>query len=174
MGTFYFVPPPVTAAQIPVPLNLTSTGTSTVFGAATTGDTNNRVELDADGGIRFGSGAAATDTTISRVAVGTLRVVNAQLQISTGNLDVVTAGSGLKVAEGSNAKQGTFTLTGAATQAVPNTSITANSRVFLTAQVEGGTPGFIGVASRIPGTSFTVYCTATDTSTYAYEIFEPG
>ena len=35
-------------------------------------------------------------------------------------------------------------------------------------------PGLIGVASRIPGTSFTVACVATDTSTYAYEIFEPG
>ena len=174
MGYFPFVPAPVSAAQITVPLDLTSTGTSTVFGAATTGDTFNRVELDADGGIRFGSGAGATDTTLSRAGVGTLRVVNAQLQISTGNLDVLTAGSGLKVAEGSNAKQGTFTLTGGTTQAVPNTAVTANSRIFLTAQVVGGTPGIIGVNSRTPGTSFTVFCVATDTSTYAYEIFEPG
>jgi hypothetical protein len=91
-----------------------------------------------------------------------------------GSLDVPQAGAGLKVAEGANAKQGTFTLTGGTTQAVPNTSVTANSRIFLTAQVDGGTPGLIGVASRIPGTSFTVACVATDTSTYAYEIFEPG
>jgi hypothetical protein len=160
-------------ASIAAPLDLTSTGTSTVFGAATTGDTFNRVELDADGGIRFGSGAGATDTTLLRTAAGTLQLTSS-LAVNGGGVDVITAGKGLKVAEGSNAKQGTFTLTGGTTQAVPNTSITANSRIFLTAQVEGGTPGFIGVASRIPGTSFTVYCTATDTSTYAYEIFEPG
>jgi hypothetical protein len=91
-----------------------------------------------------------------------------------GSVDIPQAGAGLKVAEGANAKQGTFTLAGGTTQAVPNTSVTANSRIFLTAQVDGGTPGLIGVASRIPGTSFTVACVATDTSTYAYEIFEPG
>jgi hypothetical protein len=91
-----------------------------------------------------------------------------------GNMDVPNPGSGLRVAEGANAKQGTFTLTGVTSQAVPNTSVTANSRIFLCEQVAGGTPGLVGVASRIPGTSFTVSCVATDTSTYAYEIFEPG
>lgn len=91
-----------------------------------------------------------------------------------GSVDVQAVGSGLKVAEGSNAKQGTFTLTGGTSQAVPNTSVTANSRIFLGEQLAGGTPGLIGVASRSAGTSFTVSCVATDTSTYAYEIFEPG
>jgi hypothetical protein len=95
---------------------------------------------------------------------------------SSGNIDISGAGSGLRVAEGSgsNSKQGVFTLTGGATQAVPCTAVTASSRIFMTAQVTGGTPGLIGVASRIPATSFTVFCVATDTSTYAYEIFEPG
>jgi hypothetical protein len=91
-----------------------------------------------------------------------------------GNLDISAVGSGLRVAEGSNAKQGTFTLTGGVTQTVPNTSVTASSRIVMTAQVTGGTPGLIGVASRVAGTSFTVFCVATDTSTYMYEIFEPG
>ena len=92
-----------------------------------------------------------------------------------GSVDIPQAGAGLKVAEGANAKQGTFTLAGGATsQAVPNTSVTASSRIFLTAQADSATPGLIGVQSRIPGTSFTVQCVATDTSTYAYEIFEPG
>lgn len=172
MGFYPFAPLPVGPAQISVPLDLTATGTSPVFGAATTGDAVNRVELDADGGIRFGSGAAPVDTLFNRTAANTLHVAGT-LQAS-GNLDVTSAGSGLKVAEGANAKQGTFTLTGVTSQAVPNTSVTANSRIFLCEQVAGGTPGLIGVASRIPGTSFTVSCVATDTSTYAYEIFEPG
>jgi hypothetical protein len=173
VGYFPFVPAPVSAAQITVPLDLTSTGTSTVFGAATTGDTNNRVELDADGALRFGTGATPVDTAISRSGANNI-LVGSNTKLGAGGVDVVTAGVGLKVAEGSNAKQGTFTLTGGTTQAVPNTSITANSRIFLTAQVVGGTPGIIGVNSRTPGTSFTVFCVATDTSTYAYEIFEPG
>lgn len=91
-----------------------------------------------------------------------------------GNVDVALAGDGLRVAEGANAKQGTFVLTGGTSQAVPNTSVTANSRIFLAEQLAGGTPGLIGVASRSAGTSFTVSCVTTDTSTYAYEIFEPG
>lgn len=91
-----------------------------------------------------------------------------------GNMDVTAAGSGLRVAEGSNAKQGTATLT-AGTVTVANTSVTANSRIFLTGQVLGGTAGGLNVTSRTAGTSFVVTSTnAADTSTFAYEILEPG
>jgi hypothetical protein len=92
----------------------------------------------------------------------------------TGNLDVSTAGSGLRVAEGANAKQGTAVLAGAVTTTVADTAVTANSRIFLTSQVDGGVPGFIRVSSRVAGTSFTISALATDTSTVAYQIFEPG
>jgi hypothetical protein len=91
-----------------------------------------------------------------------------------GDLDIQTAGHGLKVKEGSNAKQGTTVLAGATTTVVANTSVTANSRIFLTSQVDGGTPGFIRVSAVSAGTSFTISALATDTSTVAYEIFEPG
>jgi hypothetical protein len=139
--------------------NVTVTGTITSAGVTSTG--------------------AITCTSLAssgNISTSSLGTVSASGGVSTGvgSLDVPQAGAGLKVAEGANAKQGTFTLTGGTTQAVPNTSVTANSRIFLTAQADGGTPGLIGVASRIPGTSFTVACVATDTSTYAYEIFEPG
>jgi len=91
-----------------------------------------------------------------------------------GNVDVNAAGSGLRVAEGGNAKQGTATLV-AGTVTVANTSVTANSRIFLTGQVLGGTAGGLNVTSRTPGTSFVVTSTnAADTSTFAYEIIEPG
>ena len=91
-----------------------------------------------------------------------------------GGVDVNLAGVGLKVAEGSNAKQGTATLV-AGTVTVANTSVTATSRIFLTGQVLGGTAGALNVTSRIAGTSFTVTSTnAADTSTFAYEIFEVG
>jgi hypothetical protein len=76
--------------------------------------------------------------------------------------------------EGSNAKRGTAVLS-AGLAVVANTSVTANSRVFLISQVDGGTPGFLRVSARTPGTSFTITSSSgTDTSTVAYEICEPG
>jgi len=48
-----------------------------------------------------------------------------------GNVDVNAAGSGLRVAEGANAKQGTATLA-AGTVTVADTAVTATSRVFVT------------------------------------------
>jgi len=124
------------------------------------------------------AGIVNTGTLTSTGAISTSALANisasGNLTSSLGVLDLSSVGKGLQVAEGGNAKQGTFTLTGVTSQAVPNTSVTANSRIFLSEQLAGGTPGLIGVASRIAGTSFTVSCVATDTSTYAYEIFEPG
>lgn len=80
---------------------------------------------------------------------------------------------GLSIREGTDAKQGTVTLV-AGTKVVANTSVTANSRIFLTSQVDGGTPGFLRVSARVAGTSFTILSSnAADTSTVAYEIFEP-
>lgn len=94
--------------------------------------------------------------------------------ISSGNLDVQAAGSGLRVAEGANAKQGVATLA-AGTVVVANTSVTANSRIMLTINTPGGTPGFLTVSARTPGTSFTILSSSgTDTSVVAYQIFEPG
>jgi hypothetical protein len=96
------------------------------------------------------------------------------LTTQLGVVDVQTAGQGLRVAEGANAKQGTVVLV-AGTVTVANTAVTANSRIFLTSNADGGAPGFLRVSARIAGTSFTITSSsATDTSTVAYEIFEPG
>jgi hypothetical protein len=85
------------------------------------------------------------------------------------------SGRGVKIAEGANAKQSTATLV-AATVTVSNTSVTANSRIFLTAQNSGtGTAGALRVSARTAGASFAVTSTSTtDNSTFAYEIIEPG
>jgi len=84
--------------------------------------------------------------------------------------------AGLKVFEGSNAKQGTATLV-AGTATVANTSVTATSRIFLTVQSLGTvtSPKALGVTARSAGTSFTITSADnTDTSVIAYEIFEVG
>jgi hypothetical protein len=92
----------------------------------------------------------------------------------SGDIGVAAIGAGLRVAEGSNAKQGTATLSGG-TVVVANTSVTASSRILLTSNADGGTPGWLRVSARTAGTSFTITSSSgTDASTVAYQIFEPG
>lgn len=130
-------------------------------------DAFDRMRIDGGGNITLGPGTGARDTQYGRTAANTFG-------LTTADLDVVTAGRGLKVAEGANAKQGTAVLVAGAV-VVANTSVTATSRIFLTSQVDGGTPGFLRVSTRTAATSFTITSSnAADTSTVAYEIFEVG
>jgi hypothetical protein len=141
--------------------------TNGAYSVFVAGDTSTRFNIRADGQMRWGPGNAALDTTLARSGVGLLAV-------TLGSFDVSTAGQGLRVAEGSNAKQGTAVLV-AGSVVVANTSVTATSRIFVTSQVDGGTPGFLRVSARTAGTSFTITSSSgTDTSTVAYEIFEVG
>lgn len=112
---------------------------------------------------------------IATTGLGSI-TANGGLTAQLGNLDLQSAGTGIKVAEGANAKQGTAILA-AGTVVVANTSVTANSRIMLTCQALGtvAVPSALCVSARTPGTSFTILASqATDTSTIAYEIFEPG
>jgi hypothetical protein len=60
------------------------------------------------------------------------------------------------------------------TKTVALASVTANTRIFLTSQVDGGTPGWLRVSARSVGVSFTITSSsATDTSTVAYMVIEP-
>ena len=91
-----------------------------------------------------------------------------------GSATQVFSVSGLKVSEATNGKQGVATLV-AGVAVVSNTSITANSRIFLTSQVDGGTVGFLRVSDRTVGVSFTITSSnVLDISTVAYQIFEPA
>lgn len=137
------------------------------MGLQGTGDTQDHYTMDYDGKQQWGPGTGATDCALGRSAAGILSV-------TLGSLSVTTAGQGLAVKEGSNAKQGTATLV-AGSAVVANTSVTANSRILLTSNADGGTPGFLRVSARTAGTSFTITSSSgTDTSTVAYQIFEPG
>lgn len=61
----------------------------------------------------------------------------------------------------------------AGTVTVSNTSISVNSRIFLTTQTPGGTPGYVYVSARSAGVSFTITSiSALDTSDVAYLIIE--
>lgn len=176
IGTLVLQSSHATQPVLQVINNSTNTGTGSVelvenapasrsFSIRVNGDANARLLSDASGNLSWGNGTAGTDTAMGRTAAGVLSV-------TTGSFSVTTAGSGLAVKEGSNAKQGTAVLV-AGSSVVANTSVTATSRIFLTSQADGGTPGWLRVSTRTAGTSFTITSSSnTDTSTVAYEIFE--
>jgi hypothetical protein len=148
---------PATAGGVALSVNVAGT------------DAFDRMRIDGGGNVTVGSGAAARDTQYGRTAANTFGLTGC-------DLDIVTAGRGLKIAEGSNAKQGLATLS-AGSVVVSNTSVTATSRIQLTAQTVSGaaTPQALAVTARTPGTSFTITsASASDTSTVAWEMFEVG
>lgn len=60
------------------------------------------------------------------------------------------------------------------TVVVTSTTVTANSNIFVTCQIPGGTPGFLRISARSAGASFTILSSSgTDKSTVAYWITEP-
>lgn len=124
--------------------------------------------------IEFFDGATTISRAVSGTAAATITWLDTVIFTSAGKVALQTVGAGLSIKEGSNAKQGTATLVAGAS-VVSNTSVTASSRIFLTSQADGGTPGFLRVSARTAGTSFTITSSnAADTSTVAYEIFEPS
>lgn len=130
-------------------------------------DAFDRFRLIGSGAISIGPGTGARDVTVGRSAAGIYSVTQ-------GSFSVTTLGSGLAVKEGTNGKQGTAKLT-AGTVTVANTSVTANSRILVTSNVDGGTPGWLRVSAMSTGVSFTITSSSnTDTSTVAFQIFEPA
>lgn len=80
----------------------------------------------------------------------------------------------LKVVESTNGSMGVATLVNGAVT-VSNTRVTANTRIFLSVQSPGGTPGSpLRISARVAGTSFTISTAAGDTSTVAWLLVEPG
>jgi hypothetical protein len=117
-----------------------------------------------DGDLRYADGTNWAPIT------GAGRSLFAYIQTAWQRL---LTSAGLYVKEGSNALMGTATLV-AGTVTVSNTSVAANSRIFLCSNADGGTPGFLRVSARVAGTSFTITSSsATDTSTVAYIIAQP-
>jgi len=139
-----------------------------VLGIRVAGDANSRWRADASGQMRWGAGEGSKpDCTFGRQAAGIMEFVSCDLVVAT-------AGKGLRVKEGPNAKMGTVTLT-AGSAKVPTTAVTARSRIYLTGQADRGTPGFLRISTRAAGRSFTITSSShADTSEVAWLIIEPG
>lgn len=155
-----------------------ATGGTVTISDQITGDTADRFRVEAGGTVRWGGGAAGPDIDLYRAAPGLLQTDN-NLSVlgaftTAGPLSVTTVGKGLQVKEGSGGKQGTAVLVAGAV-VVATTGVTATSRILLTSQVDGGTPGFLRITARTPGVSFTITSSnGADTSTVAYQVFEPA
>lgn len=134
--------------------------------------------LDVNGGLSIGTYAGVVAAPLNSLIVsGSIGVGTTTLTYPlsiAGDIAATTAGSGLRIKEGSNAKMGIASLT-LGTTTVSTTAVTANSRIFLSIQSPAGTLGVIAVTSRNPGTSFTIGSSSLlDTSTVAWIIFEPA
>lgn len=150
--------------------NYTITGDLTVNGATVLNeagaDKDTRIEGDTEANLVF------VDASTDRVGVGTA-TPGQRLDVVGGSVAISTAGSGLRIAEGSNARMGTAVLVGG-TVTVANTSVTANTRVFVSRSTTGGTLGHLST-TQIASTSFTVNSSSgTDTSTVNWLLIEPA
>lgn len=105
-----------------------------------------------------GSSGSTPQTHVTRASVGDFGV------------NIGPAGSGTPIRR---ITFGVATLS-AGTVTPTATTVTANTRIFLTSQADGGTPGWLRVTARSVGANFTITSSsATDTSTVAFLLVEP-
>jgi len=162
-------------------LTFTRTASTWTIGSSTVAATarqlilkpNNKNEASISGdGIQLtagnNTGATSTGGNVA-LQVGTGTTTHGKVIVETLN------GNGtLAINDGANEQMGVATLVGG-TIVVNNTKITANTRVFLSVQTAGGTQGFLRIAARTAGTSFTITSTSgTETSTVAWLLVEPN
>lgn len=131
-------------------------------------------------GERTGSTAAPVDVFNEAWAPAGYTILDAGQSNGTWNiweatpkaLNIGSAGGGVAIKEGANARQGVSTLAGG-TVVVPNTSVTANTRVDVFRQEAGGVLGHLSVTKN-PGVGFTITSSSAETSAVAWVLFEPA
>ncbi len=164
---------PLTPATLTVSGQTTLDGPVDVNGAVTfDGTTDFNAAVTFDAAVDMDNGLDVTGFTAleSAQTSGSMAVFDGTKKA----LRLGSAGGGLSVKEGANARSGVSVLV-AGTVVVANTSVTALSRIQLTAQSLGTVtaPKALAVTARTPGTSFTITSAdATDTSTVAWFMVE--
>jgi hypothetical protein len=142
------------------------TATNFITAAVTTGTTLNS-------NIWSGTGTnAAINLVMTPKGTGNVTVTSGAVSLTNGNLLLNTVGNGIQIKEGANARMGTTAVMTAGTITVVNTSVTANTVIFLSLATAGGTTGAL---SSVPtaGVGFVINSSsATDTSTVNYLLIE--
>ena len=116
------------------------------------------------------SGVASGNVLASDASGNLTLQANPVLAAANTFTGVNTFSQSIQVPEGSNAYMGTIAVNGVTAVTVATTAITANSRIFLTINAPGGTPGSPYVFSQSVGTYFQLKSQASDTSTVAWLI----
>jgi len=124
--------------------------------------------------IRMDPRVANEDTATAYIFDTKQTLTGAQLvSLKTAGTEkfAVAANGGIRLKSGANTSAGRATLV-AGTVTVANTSVTANSLIFLTVSTAGGTRGYLST-TKSAGTSFTITSTsATETSVVDWHIVE--
>lgn len=103
---------------------------------------------------------------------GNITATLGDITATNGNIIMGTAGKGLRIKTGANARMGTSAAMVAGVIAVANTSVTANTVVFLSPATTGGAQGALSVVLNA-GVGFTINSSsATDTSTVNWLLIE--
>lgn len=91
------------------------------------------------------------------VTTGALIATAGAITATNGNISMGTAGNGLRVKEGANARMGQATLI-AGSKVVANTSVAATTRIFLTRSSINGSAaiGSLSAGTITPGVSFVI------------------
>lgn len=136
----------------------TTTGSFATVNAATFNTTTAATAIRLNGGNVFtGIGTdAAVGFTFTPKGTAGLTLTTGTITITNGNLALGTAGKGITIKAGANARIGQATLV-LGTIDVANTSVTANTRVFLTRSSINASPA-LGVLEAVvdPGVKFTI------------------
>lgn len=104
--------------------------------------------------------ASAGDALVSDLAGNLSFAPMSGSGVFASDVDITTAGDGLRVKGGINAKIGIANLSAGAVT-VLTTAVTANSRIFVNAQnYPGGGLGAIDVRNIVPGISFDIFSTS--------------
>lgn len=124
------------------------------------------------GDIIFATGVATGRGIISLQSSGIFLAPDSKIVHSDGSTLFGDTSQSIILVQGSNARAGTATLV-AGTVDVANTSVTANSLIFLTVRALGGTIGIPYTSNIVAGTGFTVNSSSIlDTSLVSWIIFE--
>lgn len=137
--------------------------------------TQNRVWASPDGstGTPAFRALVAADLPTEAARTDQANALTGDQTVTAGNVIANTAGKGLQVKEGGNARLGQAVLVAGA-KVVGNTSVTASTRILLTVATPGGTQGHLSYSLNA-GVGFTITSTdATETSTVTWLLVEPA
>lgn len=139
--------------------SVTSTFTTITATTFTTATAATRITIS-NGNVFTGTGSnAAVGFTFTPKGTGGLTLTTGALTATNGNLVLGTAGNGISIKSGANARIGQSTLA-AGTVVVANSSVTANTRFILTrSSINGGVGansiGSLGAVANV-GVGFTI------------------